>query len=246
MGIRRADTVEEAVLRVRRRRWYCAAVLNDIEADLTALRGQIGNKMEDTSLWKHESGFKSNFSTFETWRMVRETRTQCDWVKDIWFSQTTPKFSFIAWLAMLDRMPTMDRVSRWNQGVDTICVLCKNAHESRDHLFFECSFTSQVWEHLVKGILSNDYTKDWHEVVQLITDSSMEKKKLFCIRYAFQAAVHTLWRERNKIKHDDKPMLLHALKKMLDKEIRNKLSLVKAIRGKGMEEVLQFWFSTRL
>lgn len=55
-----------------------------------------------------------------------------------------------------------------------------------------------------------------------------------------------LWRERNKIKHDDKPMLLHALKKMLDKEIRNKLSLVKAIRGKGMEEVLQFWFSTRL
>lgn len=125
-------------------------------------------------------------------------------------------------------------------------MLCKNAHESRDHLFFECSFTSKVWAHLVKGILCNDYTKDWHEVVQLITDSSMEKKKLFCIQYSFQAAIHTLWRERNKIKHDDKPMPLPALKKMLDKGVRNQLSLVRAKKGKCMEEVLQFWFRTRL
>lgn len=237
MGIRRDATVEEAVQRNKRRGRYRSPILNEIEAELNTLKEQICNSVEDTSLWR-ESGFKSNFSTYETWRLVRETKTQCDWAKGIWFSQATPKFSFITWLAMLNRMSTMDRVSRWNQEVDTVYVLCKNAPESRDHLYFECSFSSQVWEHLVKGILRNDYTTDWHAVVRLINDQSVEKKKIFCIRYAFQTYVYSLWRERNKIKLDDKPMPLPALKKILD--------LVRAKGRRGMEEVLQFWFSTRL
>ena len=41
---------------------------------------------------------------------------------------------------MLDRMSTMDQVSRSSHGVDTTCVLCKNDSETRDHLFFECAF----------------------------------------------------------------------------------------------------------
>ena len=68
----------------------------------------------------------------------------------------------------------------------------------------DCSFSSQVWDYLVKGILRSAHTHDWNTVVLLITDQTMEKKKLFCIRYAFQAVVHALWRERNKIKDDDK------------------------------------------
>lgn len=78
MGIRRAATVEEAVLRASRRGRYRSAVLNAIETELTMLQEQICNTMEDTSFWKWESGFKPNFSTDETWRLVRETKTQCD------------------------------------------------------------------------------------------------------------------------------------------------------------------------
>lgn len=61
--------------------------------------------------------------------------------------------------------------------------------------------------------------------------------------YSFQAAIHVVWRERNKIKHGDKPLPLPTLKKMTEKGVRNKLSLM---RGKSMEEALQFWFDTRL
>lgn len=67
----------------------------------------------------------------------------------------------------------------------------------------------------------------------LISDSSVENKKLFCLRYAFQAAIHSLWREKNKIKHDDKPMPLLALKKTIEKGVRNKLSLVKTKGEEG-------------
>ena len=74
----------------------------------------------------------------------------------------------------------------------------------------------------------------------------MEEKKLFCIRYAFQAAMYALWRDMNKLKHGDKLMPMEVLKKMIDKGVRNKFNLVRSKGIRGMEGRLQFWFVTRL
>ena len=105
------------------------------------------------SLWKEKSGFKQRFSTSETWLLLRESKTECFWARGIWFSQANPKFAFMAWLSIRDRMSTLDRASRWSQGLDTTCVLCKNSTETRSHLFFECDYSAQIWEYIAKGIL---------------------------------------------------------------------------------------------
>lgn len=178
--------------------------------------------------------------------LLRETKTHCSWVLGIWFSQATPKFGFMAWLSTMDRMSTLDRVARWNHRIDTTCVLCKNAPESRDHFLFECSYSSQVWEHITKGILRSSYTNVWFETMILITDETMEKKSMFCVRYAFQAVLYVFWMERNKIKHGDKMLPLSALKRMIDKVIRNKISLMRAKGVKGMDELMQFRLCTRM
>lgn len=88
----------------------------------------------------------------------------------------------MAWLSARDRLSTLDRIAKWNQGIDTTCVLCKAGPESRNHLFFECSYTGQVWEHIAKGILCNSFTNTWPEIMEILTDSTREKKSLFCIR----------------------------------------------------------------
>lgn len=82
--------------------------------------------------------------------------------------------------------------------------------------------------------------------MNLISDEKMEKKRLLCIRYAFQIAIYTLWRERNKVHHEEKILPIEVLKKLVDKGVRNKLSLMRSKRVRGMESGLQFWFSTRL
>ena len=41
-------------------------------------------------------------------------------------------------------------------------------------------------------------------------------------------------------------MPMEVLKKMIDKGVRNKLSLVRSKGIRGMEGELQFWFVTRL
>lgn len=74
--------------------------------------------------------------------MLHIVYPQNRWACGIWFSNATPKYAYMSWLAMLDRLSTTDRVVKWSKGVDDTCVLCKNAMESRNHLFFECSYSS--------------------------------------------------------------------------------------------------------
>ena len=156
-----------------------------------------------------------------------------------------PKFVFMAWLSA-DRLSTLGRIAKWNQGIDTTCVLCKGGFESRNHLFFECSYTGEVWEFLVKGILCNSFTNSWSEIMEILTDLNREKKSLFCIRYAFQAVRYADWRERNKFRHGDKLLPLSVLKRMIDKGIRNRITLLSRHGVKGMEGLMQYWFSTRM
>ena len=59
-------------------------------------------------------------------------------------------------------------------------------------------------------------------------------------------AVYSLWRERNNIRHGEKPKSISIMKKLVDKEVKNKLSLLSRQRRKGMEGSLQYWFRTRV
>lgn len=86
---------------------------------------------------------------------------------------------------------------------------------------------------------------DWSRIVQKITENGLDKRRLYCLRYAFHAATYTIWRERNRVKHGEKLMPISMLEKFTDKGIRNKLSLIRMKGGKGMENALQYWFQTR-
>ncbi|XP_056853353.1 uncharacterized protein LOC130502626 [Raphanus sativus] len=139
----------------------------------------------------------------------------------------------------------MDRVSVWDHNVDATCGLCNASPESRNHLFFGCSYSSQLWEYLSYGLLRSSYSNDWSSIMPLLCQDDKGRKWSFCIRYAFQACLYAIWRERNKIKHGERATPVTILKKLVAKSIRNKLSLIENYRRKGMEGVLIFWFEAR-
>lgn len=120
MGVKK----EATILNTRRRRRHRTGLLNDIESDLSVIARSLNSEKEDISLWSRKSGLKQNFSTYETWMLLRESKTQCNWARGVCFSQATLKFAFMAWLSIRDRMSTLDRVARWSQGLDDMCVLC--------------------------------------------------------------------------------------------------------------------------
>ena len=150
------------MLNQRRRRRHRTTILTDIEKEMDTLREKQRRDDcgEDLVPWRCRTGFKNQFSIKETWYLLREEKPQCVWTKGVWFKKATPKYSFVTWIAMLDRLSTIDRVSKWSAGVDVTCVLCNAAPESRNYLFFECFFSSQIWKDITHGILQGSFTTD--------------------------------------------------------------------------------------
>ena len=69
--------------------------------------------------------------------------------------------------------------------------------------------------------------------MRIVTGGSLDRKGMFCIRYAFQAAIYAIWKERNRIRHGEKPLSISILQKLTEKGIRNKLSLMSTRKGES-------------
>ncbi|KAF3510158.1 hypothetical protein F2Q69_00005090 [Brassica cretica] len=67
----------------------------------------------------------------------------------------------------------------------------------------------------------------------------------YCIRYAMQCTIHALWRERNKRKHGKPHTHVRVFKKIVEKSIRNKLSVNSKNGPKKLKGTLTFWFGSR-
>ena len=147
------------------------------------------------------------------------------WSKAVWFKHATPKYSFHIWTAMRDRLSTCDRMLRWNASINSTCVLCQQEVETRNHLFFSCSYSTRIWQKMMRGLLQSRYTEDWEAIIAILLDGRQDNVRLFLLRYAFQAAAHTIWWERNHRRHGEKHLPYALLIKTVDKNIYQKQTL---------------------
>jgi hypothetical protein len=79
--------------------------------------------------------------------------------KWLWKSCCIMSHKTFAWLLLVDRLNTRDMLHRrhWNTIDDKHCELCPlRAHEDRIHLFFQCNFSSRVWNYLQIDWIQND------------------------------------------------------------------------------------------
>lgn len=141
---------------------------------------------------------------------------------------------------MHDRLSTCDRMLKWNPAIDPICVLCKQEVETRNHLFYSYSFSSQIW-----GLLQTRYAESWEDIVVLLLDKRQDHVKLLLLRYTFQATAHSIWREKNCRRHEEMQLPHTLLIKIIDKNVKNKLSTIRRQGDHKMEEGLRMCFGTR-
>lgn len=218
-GIDDEAHIAEVMNRHRRRR-HRLNILNQVEDEIDMLRTQM-NPEEDIPLWKYkEEKYSKQFSTKKTWLYLRQAQPECTWYNGVWFPQSTPKYSLAVWLAIRNRLQTCDRMKLWNSATDTTCVLCQDPHESRQHLFFSCRYSGKIWKEMVGGLLRDEFTTDWDEIIALISRTSSTTTDGFL---TFQALIHSIWRERNARKHGEQPKDEMMLSKFVDKMIRLKL-----------------------
>ncbi|KAI8528049.1 hypothetical protein RHMOL_Rhmol12G0120800 [Rhododendron molle] len=101
-------------------------------------------------------------------------------------------------LALLYEQYDHDRLLKWGMVMDDQCVLCSAAVETHEHLFFQCSFSVQLWKHMQRdlqpqcpfdGLLQ---IMDWMIEVDRGTQFSCLLSNV-----ALAALVYHVWGERN-------------------------------------------------
>ncbi|KAL9293991.1 putative RNA-directed DNA polymerase [Arabidopsis thaliana] len=244
LGISKTCTMGE-VMESRRKRHHRNPVLNLIEEELSNQKLKRNGDL-DTVLWKGKNDhYRNTFMTKETWSQIRTAKQSMEEYGGIWFPHSTPKYSFITWLAMRNRLSTGDRMLKWKGNANAKCVFCNDLEETRDHLFFSCPYTYQIWEELTRGLLLDKFTADWKEITKQIAKRSRDQTMTFITRYVFQNTIHSVWRERNNRSHGEHPLQATMLVKTIDKNVKNRLSTLKTGGTPKYEDGIVLWFATR-
>ncbi|KAL0292748.1 UNVERIFIED_CONTAM: hypothetical protein Sradi_6975500 [Sesamum radiatum] len=89
----------------------------------------------DNILWK-----PGKFNTQSVLKFLQPASPRVVWYQLMGGKFGLPRHEFILWLAILERLSTLDRI--WASPTGQQCVLCGGQQrETHDHLFFHCSFT---------------------------------------------------------------------------------------------------------
>ncbi|XP_057248155.1 uncharacterized protein LOC130590159 [Beta vulgaris subsp. vulgaris] len=120
------------------------------------------------------------------------------WHYWVWNSLNIPKHSFIAWLAMLERLKTKERLFKSGVCTDKACLFCDVGEDSCLHIFFRCSYSATICDQILRWMnikiagYENMFTtwKKWGRIFR--------RKKLQKVSYAvLTALVYHIWKSRN-------------------------------------------------
>lgn len=243
LGIPIHATVKDALgptgWRLRRTRIPHIALLITQLRELMPPNPNLG---PDVFLWRHEDDdYKPYFSTYHTWQQIRQQSPMMDWSHAVWFNQGIPRFAFITWMSLRNRLPTGDRMHSW--GFHQPCVLCGEREESRDHLFFACPFSFTLWSELAGKLLGQRADPDWHTTLESLTAGLGNRDNDILLRLCFQTSVYFIWRERNTRIHRGGYSSAPHLVKLIDKLIRNRIASLDYASRPRYKNLLQSWFA---
>ncbi|CAL9241523.1 unnamed protein product [Arabidopsis halleri] len=156
---------------------------------------------DDVYLWKPDHHPPSpHFSSPKTWLALNPAGPPVSWHKSVWFKDRIPKHAFICWVVAWNRLHTRDRLRRWGLSISPSCVLCNGFDESREHLFFECVFSQEVWVFFTSRVNLNP-PASFMDCLQWVNSATRDPNLSLIIKLLFQASVYLIWKERNSRIH---------------------------------------------
>ena len=199
----------------------------------------------DIVLWKHaHDDYQASFSAVKTWEQIRDRRENVDSCDIIWFTQVVPRFSFIVWLVIKNRLSTGDRMRNW--GLQQECLLCGEKNEIRDHLFFACPYSYMVWITVTWRLLGSRITPKWQDTVMRIRyDHGSTLDKILGIM-VFQMTVYHIWREIIARRHGKPWTQMEKLAHQIDEPMRNRISSLRYQHDSKLEGLMKRLFEVTM
>jgi len=198
-------------------------IISLIKSILPDVGSMIDCEEDDVYLWKLDHLPPStNFSSPKTWQALNPLGPSVSWHNSIWFKDRIPKHAFICWVVAWNRLHTRDKLRRWGFSILPTCLLCNQHDESREHLFFECTFSHAVWFYFTSR-LNFSPPVQFMDCLQWVKSATRDPNLTLIIKLIFQASIYFLWKERNARLHTQLSRPSAILIKEMCKLLRSRL-----------------------
>ncbi|GKB34415.1 hypothetical protein Tco_0879357 [Tanacetum coccineum] len=157
----------------------------------------------DRLCWKDSNGNLALFSVKLAWEELRSRGTNVMRCNIVWFPHCIPRYSFHMWLVMRRTLKTQDKLRPWdvapNIDLSSLrCPLCDLIMDSHEHLFFECNFSSKVWNLVRIYVEMNIVHPSLDDIVLWFQSlSSSRSFKAMVGKLIVVASSYYIWNKRN-------------------------------------------------
>nr|XP_016506912.1 PREDICTED: uncharacterized protein LOC107824621 [Nicotiana tabacum] len=130
----------------------------------------------------------------------------------------------------------LTRLRRWGYLEDTTCSLCNTEEETIDHLFFKCSFSTQVWAAVLDWQGINRQVMVWdHELEWAERHCKGRSSKAEIYRMTLADNIYYIWQERNARIFQAKQRNVATITRLLMQEIHYRGKLKQRLKGRLLE-----------
>nr|XP_043639204.1 uncharacterized protein LOC122610272 [Erigeron canadensis] len=162
----------------------------------------LSNVIPDALYWKGSDGTLQVFSVETVWNDIRPRIVEVDWFHVVWYPQCIPKHAFHLWLVMKKKLKTQDLLRLWDVpnglAAPLVCTLCELQADSHDHLFFQSTYSMQVWIGVCARATIHVPWVDWNDIVASIIPTAIKKSaENFVKKLVLASTSYYIWQERN-------------------------------------------------
>ncbi|KAJ0955627.1 putative reverse transcriptase zinc-binding domain-containing protein [Helianthus annuus] len=201
---------------------------------------------KDSVKWRDGDAMR-DVSASCIWESLRYSVTEVNWTEIVWFAQCIPKHSFLMWLIMRNKLLTQDIILQWDisrrKNMNMLCcLLCYQNHDSHKHLFFECKYSTQVWNMVrVKAGMDNIGSK-WEDIVaRLQLNRHSKSVNDYVSRLVVAASAYLIWQERNARIFKNQMRPPEKIYDLIIETVRYKIMGVKLKRNDRVRRLLGEW-----
>lgn len=163
------------------------------------------------------------------------------WASIAWPSRGIPRHGFHCWLALRNRLPTRDRLLSWGLQVQPICLLCNALPESRNHLYWQCNFSFQLWSLASSKCGFMAPLRSWDQAIDQMLSLPYPRPSRTLILLVWQATIYLIWNERNTRLHQNTFRSVDTLLLIIDRQIRNKIQSFRESNPAFTSKLMQLW-----
>jgi zinc-binding in reverse transcriptase len=134
-----------------------------------------------------------SFTTADTYKFLHESPHIQVQHGQLWKLKAPPRVQIFLWLATRNRILTIDNLVRTGWQLPNMCYLCRAHQESVQHIFHQCSFTTQVRDYMTSTLPNQPpryYVTGSTMDSLLMNQDSMEWKRVDA------TTIYVIWRER--------------------------------------------------